>query len=576
MLVACAASVSVVLGVIILLTEHNFEAVWREELIRPLWVLPLFVCALCGLLYALRARSGMFAVPMFLLLFFAFRETYSRVVLQAVGAAVFPWVEQFPNLIFTFYFVPHLTALLLLGVFFVWVRLFRHVEPRNLTLLLFVFVTVTVSFDTKQIFIILREDVGKEDHRIAPVELIHQLESAPPPEELPDIFLVVPDRYPSNRSLKDFFDYDNTPFLTELGERGFKIPNTDTRSNYGQTYISMASSLNLSLHGDEIAFSKTIPILRNNLLVQTLKRLDYQYVHLAGWWSGTRRVPMADYVYNGTHAVQSVLTDFEETLAGMVPLRGLYLTFMEWWIGNAGRDEYECHRLKRQLAHVRTLERDERPLFVLLHAYIPHSPVTMDRMGECIEKIYIESLLWLPENLELSDFQRAVAQLEAQRFKPYRKAAVDYMLHLNDELLEIFETQRAKSHARGRKFMFVIQADEGPYPLPLLLRMKDKKLKHDLTTLPAPFFREKFGIVNAIYAEGVASEKLCAIRSPVNTWRVLLGEILGLAIPLLPDNSFSPPHHPARRSMKLLPINTQLGPQHFTPGPGCEARGETQ
>ncbi len=569
--IATAASVAVCLTLIGNLTAHNEDIIWRSDLIRALFALPLICLALGGVFYALRWRQAVFLLPPLTILFFSFNWVLNEVVLEAMLPVGERWHEQFPGIMLMYYFLPHLTALLLFIALFCYVLLFRVIEPRRLSLLLLAFVMATAAVTSPPVFRILLE--GSDDKAsLISAELQQQLERAEPVADLPDIFLIVPDRYPSARVLEESYGFDNGAFLENLAQRGFRMASNDMRANYPFTYLSLSSTFNLNLLPETFSVRSMVPSLHQSLLVRTVKRMGYEYVHLGGWWSGTRFAPQANQVYNGTYALEAKLTTFELRLVGMSPLLGLYRTVMGNWTGTASdADYYECHRLKRQLEHIRTLKRGERPLFVLFHAYIPHNPITMDREGNCIPPIR-SPLTEENRHLDASaeDFDQQLQKL-ADSYNSYRRMFVGYMLHFNDEVLDIFDAQRAASSAAGRGLIFVLHGDEGPYTLSWLSHnLNDNEIRVKPFELPAETLRTKFGILGAIYAEGFPGGQLCAIHSPVNIWRSLLGGLLGLELPLLDDGQFSPPLSPPERDTPLLSIDEQLGARQRAPGPGCE------
>jgi len=62
--------------------------------------------------------------------------------------------------------------------------------------------------------------------------------------DLPDIYYIILDGYSRDDYLLEYFDYDNSPFLTWLTEQGFYVAQC-SQSNYAQTRLSLASSLNM-------------------------------------------------------------------------------------------------------------------------------------------------------------------------------------------------------------------------------------------------------------------------------------------------------------------------------------------
>ena len=60
----------------------------------------------------------------------------------------------------------------------------------------------------------------------------------------PNVFHIILDGYSGSSSLKKFYGFNNSEFLNELEERGLNVI-TDSKSNYGGTYTSLPSLLNI-------------------------------------------------------------------------------------------------------------------------------------------------------------------------------------------------------------------------------------------------------------------------------------------------------------------------------------------
>jgi hypothetical protein len=66
----------------------------------------------------------------------------------------------------------------------------------------------------------------------------------PPDQPPPDVYYIILDGYARGDVLSKTMGFDNTPFLSELQRLGF-IVTLCSQSNYAQTELSLASSLNL-------------------------------------------------------------------------------------------------------------------------------------------------------------------------------------------------------------------------------------------------------------------------------------------------------------------------------------------
>ncbi len=88
---------------------------------------------------------------------------------------------------------------------------------------------------------------GTSSEDVSPLEL-----HPPDPEDLPDVYYVILDRYAGPTALAETYDFDNEPFLTALEERGFAVAR-HAHANYIKTPLSLVSSLNMELLDAEAA-----------------------------------------------------------------------------------------------------------------------------------------------------------------------------------------------------------------------------------------------------------------------------------------------------------------------------------
>ena len=84
-------------------------------------------------------------------------------------------------------------------------------------------------------------------------------------DELPDIYYIIFDRYPRADSLKDFYDFDNSEFISYLETKGFYVA-SESNANYLKTAHSLASSLNV----DYLSFTSDQAEVDNMLSISSL------------------------------------------------------------------------------------------------------------------------------------------------------------------------------------------------------------------------------------------------------------------------------------------------------------------
>ena len=357
--------------------------------------------------------------------------------------------------------------------------------------------------------------------------------------DLPDIIYLVPDRYANEAVLAEVFQLDNRGFRRALEQRGFFVAG-QANANYLKTFQSLASSLNLA-HIDHLrdAFGASsdlrqpvYDLLVDNRVQRELRDWGYRYVHLGGWWRPTQDNPHADQVFDGREQATwpdggLSLTELEFAVLKRTLLPVLFPNLKALHLfGN------ECQRLKRQLEYLARAGDDGRPTFVFAHLMIPHSPIVMNAEGDCIPPI---------------DYPRSGVTWEA-----FKKAYADYLRYLNGRLLAIFDAQQERN---PNGVIFVVQADEGPFPR----RYRQDLKSFDWSAATSEELRMKFGILNAIHLPSRSYARLHQALSPVNNWRIVFSELLGRDLPLLGDSSFA--FADPERPHDLYDITDRIAPE---------------
>ncbi len=312
---------------------------------------------------------------------------------------------------------------------------------------------------------------------------------------LPDIYYIILDAYASEGALRDFYGYDNGGFTRWLEQRGFYVA-SDSHSNYSQTYLSLASSLNLK-HVDYLAGelgerSTTRKPLRrmieDNSLVRFLKSMGYSYAFFGSGWAGTLRnrhadLEQSDYTWLNNEFTTALLrtTALRDTVSSRVLFtrEGVLSTFS---------------RLPRVRDEVKG------PLFVFAHIIPPHRPFIFDRNGES-PKGGADINAWSSRDLYIE-------QLE----------------FVNKKVKEMVDGILAASE---RPPVIILQADHGPLAEGTAAWLEDPG-REDAEL--------RMGILNAYYLPG-GSDALYESITPVNSFRVVLNAVFGTGFSRLEDTS---------------------------------------
>ena len=340
---------------------------------------------------------------------------------------------------------------------------------------------------------------------------LSDLELHPPdPDDLPDVYHIILDRYAGSTALEQVYDFDNEPFLTSLEERGFSVAR-HAHANYIKTPLSLGSSLNLEfldvapLRQEAQDGSDREPIhrvLRDHLVVPTaLKELGYSYVHIGNWWTPSATNIDADRVFRYTGQ-----DEFTTVLAQTTILRAF--TEPE----AAPTDPWDWRVLREHTLYA--MERlDEVPAlpgpkYVFAHLLIPHDPYVFDADGSFMDR------------------EQVAAQGQPESYRRHLSYGNARMLRLVDRILESDDDA-----------VIVISSDEGPFPL----RYRQDEDGFDWRDATDAELEEKFGILFAMRVPGVDLTEYGfhdAVTS-VNTWRIVFNARFGTDLPMLPDRTWA-------------------------------------
>ena len=121
--------------------------------------------------------------------------------------------------------------------------------------------------------------VGGDDFGTPPLSM--------PQDQLPDIYFIILDSYPRQDVLQSIYGFDNSEFLDYLERSDFYVA-SDSRTNYIQTTLSLASSLNMDylqqLIGPQPSDSTNSAILqdlvKDNKAALFAQRMGYRFAFL--------------------------------------------------------------------------------------------------------------------------------------------------------------------------------------------------------------------------------------------------------------------------------------------------------
>jgi hypothetical protein len=198
----------------------------------------------------------------------------------------------------------------------------------------------------------------------------------------PDIYYIILDSYARSDILKEKFGYDNSDFIAWLRQQGFYVPDRG-RSNYVQTYLSLASSLNFT-YLDRLAAQQgnesqnrapLIRMIEHSQVTDFLRRHGYTIVVFSSGYTGTD-LKDADLLL----APRWALSEFQNVLLSTTLLPPLLPPLLR-----RSQEDLQRERVLYTLANIPRAGQGRRPVFVFSHLVSPHVPFVFGANGEPVK-----------------------------------------------------------------------------------------------------------------------------------------------------------------------------------------------
>jgi hypothetical protein len=313
-------------------------------------------------------------------------------------------------------------------------------------------------------------------------------------DQPPDIYYIILDGYGRSDLLKSQFGYDNSDFLNSLRDQGFFVADC-AQSNYAQTQLSLASSLNFN-YIDALS-NRFVPgsddrggldvLIHHGLVRQSLEKAGYTTVAFATGFLATE-LSDADYFLGPQRSIGE-LNEFESLLMETTFAR-LIQDSNRFGMENSGSELYR-ERTLFTLDKLDKLSYIKGPKFVFVHLVIPHPPYVFGPTGGPVEA---------------ADVGTTRTQQGASHYR-------DQAFYVSNRMKEIVPKIIANS---ARPPIIVIQGDHGPtVPSGPQARMRN---------------------LNVYFLPG-ANKSLYSTITPVNTFRVIFNNYFGQNLQLLNDVS---------------------------------------
>ncbi|MCK5026822.1 MAG: hypothetical protein KAS07_00230 [Candidatus Pacebacteria bacterium] len=318
-------------------------------------------------------------------------------------------------------------------------------------------------------------------------------------DEYPDIYYIILDGYANSSVLENFFGYDNKEFLDFLHTKNFFIADKST-SNYGYTYASLASSLNMS-YLDEFAeylgpeshdLNALSYVIENNQVQKILMNQGYSLVYFSSGY------PMTNFNKHAEISFGEGLDRFSLLLLNNTMLRVFIDPTSRWRFGYSRDDEVRKRLFftSDTLSLVPEMSKIQTPRFVVSHIVLPHEPYVFDQYGNSVKS----KTTYEPDEMTMR----------------YR----EQLIYLNTHVEKIVDSLLEKSEIPP---IIIIQSDHGATPAEITGEKYYKFYNFTAIHIPDSIEHTFYGSV-----------------TPVNIFRIIFNDLFETQFPILKDRVFVP------------------------------------
>ena len=225
--------------------------------------------------------------------------------------------------------------------------------------------------------------------------------------ELPDIYYIIPDAYPSDGWHMEAMNHDNSAFSEALRALGFQVV-PHAQSNYSATVLSLASTLNMRYFQSNPTNYTDLGYLslalNNSDVARELLRRGYTYVQLRSGTIGPSPIADVNKAFTGQAFIDSHHPDFELSLSDLLnkDMESFAALYIDSTLLRAVRSQlsklaqllpisdiskpgyWQSTRFLQSLKELETIAEMPEATFTIAHLMKPHWPVTFNREGDII------------------------------------------------------------------------------------------------------------------------------------------------------------------------------------------------
>lgn len=327
----------------------------------------------------------------------------------------------------------------------------------------------------------------------------------------PDIYYVILDGYARGDILKSLYEFDNSEFYHSLNDRDFIVLDRSL-SNYAQTSLSLASSLNMNyidsliqgINPDSDDNSSLQNLISNSIVVKMLKEKNYKFITFSSGLSFFEIKNSDLYI-----SLNVSINEFENLLIETTPLR-----LIRKMVSKPSPLSVHRDNILFTLNEIPRIDRDYSPKFVFAHIIAPHPPFVLGRDDN--DKFENEKLIY-------GDGSHYHSMKEELQFE-YKDKYLRQLKALNIKVLDMIDAILRNN--KNKESIIILQADHGPR---LMLNWENPDSKG---------IDETFPILNAFYLPKRLEVKPVSDLTPVNSFRFIFNQLFQSELDILPNKSY--------------------------------------
>jgi hypothetical protein len=428
------------------------------------------------------------------------------------------------NVIFFFCCVALLTYLV---TKFITLRNFIHLACTSCIYVYVAFPIILTAIKFSYIYSYATGSVAKVEY-----EFEHKAVKEIDANELPDIYYVIADMYPSFDFLEKEIGFDNKEFYQDLKDRGFYIKK-ESYGNYAQTNITVAGLLQMNYIQDFINDSEedlkdsTLGIQflnrlhENNPVFHEMKNMGYEIFETGVFGINITKHRMSKGEEIEGFKIESTKGFIKATL-GSTYLSSIYYVLFGPFHDLSSFTGYKRGILKAfENMNEAAETKIEKPKFVFAHSLAPHNPFIFNEDGSTRKPTGLYDMnCCFPLRKMVINGEEVYARINTE-------AMIGQIKFVNKKLIEFID--KVQNNAT-RPYVIVMQGDHGSASRLDWREPTDDGLK------------ERISILDVVYTSDGNYEPFKEHSSHVNIFRNIFNEYLGYDMPMLDYKAYYSPY----------------------------------